>query len=302
MKGRPSNIPASASARLLKLAKERGDDYQLVLLRYANERLLYHLAVSKHVDRFVLKGAALFTVWTGQPHRATRDLDLLGFGSPGEQDLRAVFVEVLSSSDVDDGLVFETNALTVGPIREDQDYGGVRILVVARLGSAKIPIQVDIGFGDAITPAATEITFPTLLDFPAPRLRAYPRETVLAEKVEAMVKLGVANSRMKDFYDLMILARMFEFDGVLVSKAVEATFARRGTELPSGTPVALTATFHDDPSKRAQWGAFRRKSATDGGELADAIEAVAAFVQPILSAVAGGGPLNRSWPRGGPWT
>jgi predicted nucleotidyltransferase component of viral defense system len=231
----PTNIGASVRARLLGLARHRGDDFQLLLTRYANERLLYRLGKSHHGSRFVLKGAALFTLWTGKPHRATRDVDLLGFGDPSVPHVRSVLTEVLSLDVGDDGVAFDVGSLEVGPIREEQEYGGVRAIVVARLASARVRLQIDIGFGDAITPAAVEVEFPTLLDFPPPRLRAYPPATVVAEKLEAMVQLGIANSRMKDFYDIVVLSRMFEFDGQLLVQAIRATFERRKTPPSDGT-------------------------------------------------------------------
>ena len=295
------NVGASVRARLLHLAKERGEDFQLVLLRYLNERLLFRLAASTHGPRFVLKGAALFTLWTGKPHRATRDLDLLGFGDPGEAHLREVFVEVLATAAQDDGVTFDLASLKVGPIREGQEYGGVRVEVIARVTSAQVPLQIDIGFGDAITPEAVVVEFPALLDFPAPRLRAYPRETVVAEKLDAMVQLGMANSRMKDFYDLVVLARLFEFDGALLARAIRATFDRRKTPLPHGLPVALQPGFAEDASKRSQWSGFVRKTAaTDAGDLKDAVVAITAFVQEPLAAAAEG-TLAARWPPGGPW-
>ncbi|MFI5303107.1 MAG: nucleotidyl transferase AbiEii/AbiGii toxin family protein, partial [Polyangiales bacterium] len=256
----PSAVATSVRARLARLARERGDDVQLVLTRYVNERLLYRLATSPHADRFVLKGAALFTLWTGQPHRATRDLDLLGMGESSEAHLREVFVEVLRVAIDDDGIEFDVDALEVEPIRDDQAYGGVRVTTVATITTARIRVQIDIGFGDAVTPSAELIDFPTLLDSPAPRLRAYPRETVVAEKVEAMVQLGMVNSRMKDFFDVLHLAQRFEFDGELLVRALRATFERRRTVLPTGLPVALTPAFADDATKRTQWVAFVRKT------------------------------------------
>ncbi|HZH02247.1 MAG TPA: nucleotidyl transferase AbiEii/AbiGii toxin family protein, partial [Myxococcaceae bacterium] len=198
--------------RLLRLARQRGEDFQLVLLRYANERLLYRLSISRHASQFILKGATLFTLWTGEPHRATRDIDLLGFGDQDEARLREVFSEVLSLKSENEGVHFDLGSLSVGTIREDRVYGGVRVEVIAHLTTARVHLQIDIGFGDAITPEAQTAEFPALLEFPAPRLRAYPRETVVAEKLEAMVQLGMVNSRMKDFYDLAMMARVFDFD------------------------------------------------------------------------------------------
>ena len=298
----PKNIGASVRSRLLRLARERGEDVQLVLTRYANERLLYRLASSAHASRFVLKGAALFTLWTGEPHRATRDVDLLGFGDPSEEHIRSVFAEVLAVEVDDDGVRFDSSTIEVRPIREEQDYGGVRVVLVAQVTSAKVRLQVDIGFGDAITPDAVNVEFPPLLDFPAPKLRAYPRETVVAEKLEAMVKLGQANSRMKDFYDLVVLSQMFAFEGELLVRAIAATFARRGTPLPTGLPVALTLEFTNDPTKTTQWGAFLRKSdAPSPGELRDVATTISRFVEEPLAAATTESTFVKCWAPGGPW-
>jgi hypothetical protein len=213
MTEKPKNVGASVKAQLLSLARKRGDDYQLLLTRYANERLLYRLAVSPYASHFVLKGAALFTLWTGQPHRATRDIDLHGTGDPTEAHVRDVVSGVIAQAVEDDGVVFDSASLTVAPIREDQAYGGVRVTLVARIDSAQIRLQIDVGFGDIITPDAIPAEFPALLGFPAPHLLVYPRETAVAEKLEAIVQLGMANSRMNDFYDIVALATLFEFDG-----------------------------------------------------------------------------------------
>jgi predicted nucleotidyltransferase component of viral defense system len=302
MKKPPTDIGASVRARLLRLSRERGEDFQLVLTRYASERLLFRLYASGHAQQFVLKGAALFALWTGKPHRATRDLDLLGLGDPGVEHVRKIFSEVLAYEVIDDGVHFDLATLTVGLIREDQEYGGVRAEVVARVTNAQVRLQVDVGFGDAITPEALVVELPPLLDFPAPRLRAYPRETVVAEKLEAMVKLGMANSRMKDFYDVAVLARSFTFDGDLLSRAIRTTFERRKTPLPTTTPVALTAAFAEDPAKNTQWAGFIRKAGIGAGDtLAETIAAVRALVEAPLLAAAGAGPVPKSWQAGKAW-
>ena len=298
----PTDIGASVRARLLRLARERGEDFQLMLTRYAGERLLFRLSASGHAQQFVLKGAALFALWTGKPHRATRDLDLLGLGDPGVEHVRKIFSEVLAYEVIDDGVHFDLATLTVGLIREDQEYGGVRAEVVARVTNAQVRLQVDVGFGDAITPEAMVVELPPLLDFPAPRLRAYPRETVVAEKLEAMVKLGMANSRMKDFYDVAVLARSFTFDGDLLTRAIRTTFERRKTPLPTTTPVALTAAFAEDPAKNTQWAGFMRKAGIGAGDtLAETIAAVRALVEAPLLAAAGAGPVPKSWQAGKAW-
>jgi len=298
----PKDIGASVRARLSRLARDRSEDFQLLLTRYANERLLFRLASSRHAHRFVLKGAALFTLWTGKPHRATRDLDLLGFGDPGVDNVREVFAEVLALNVADDGVRFDLQSLSAGLIREDQHYGGVRVELVARVTNAKVRLQVDVGFGDAITPEASVVEFPPLLDFPAPRLAAYPRETVVAEKLDAMVQLGMANSRMKDFYDVAVLARDFDFEGELLAQAIRATFDRRKTPLPATTPIALTAAFAEDPTKKTQWSGFIRKAGVGvAGSLPETIAEVRAFVEAPLAAAANGSPAPSSWRAGGAW-
>jgi hypothetical protein len=250
----------------------------------------------------VLKGAALFTLWMGAPHRATRDVDLLGFGDPSEEHIGSVFNDVLTVEVDDDGVQFDATTLEVGPIREEQEYGGVRIVLVARMTSAKVRLQIDVGFGDAITPEAVTVDFPALLDFPAPKLLAYPRETVVAEKLEAMVKLGQANSRMKDFYDLVVLSQTFDFEGEVVVRAIAATFARRRTPLPSGLPVALTPEFADDLAKNTQWGAFLRKSSAQSpGDLREVAAAIARFVEEPLAAAPPEATFAKHWAPGGPW-
>ena len=302
MTGGSRNVGASVRDRLLRIAREQGEDFQLLLIRYANERLLHRVAESPFGRKFVLKGATLFTIWTGRPHRATRDLDLLGFGDPGEDHVRSVFAEVLATDTIDDGLVFDLESLTAGPIREDQEYGGVRLQVTAHLTSARIRLQIDVGFGDAITPKAAVEELPTILDFPPPRLRVYPRETVVAEKLEAMVQLGLANSRMKDFYDLLVLSELFEFDGQLLARAIRATFERRGTLVPSGTPVALTSEFSGDSNKNTQWTAFLKKSGVvETRALPAAVDDIAAFVEPPLAAARNRAVFAARWSPGGLW-
>jgi predicted nucleotidyltransferase component of viral defense system len=297
------NIGASVRAKLLRLATERHEDFQLLLTRYANERLLHRLATSRHGGQFVLKGAALFTLWTGRAHRATRDLDLLGYGDPDEERLRAVFREVLAVDVPDDGVAFDRTSLDVGPIRQDQEYGGVRITLVAAVTTARVRLQVDVGFGDAITPAAELVVFPALLDFPAPRLRVYPRETVVAEKVEAMVKLGMANSRMKDFFDVALLSRTFDFKGAVLVDAIRATFERRGTALPRGLFVALSSEFVDNAMKQAQWKAFLRKSgaSSDGEPFPSVAAGLREFLERPMRAAVDDEAWHAHWHRGGPW-
>ena len=221
----PANVSASVRARLLKLAKERREDFTLTLVNYAAERFLYRLSRSKHRDQFVLKGAMLFAVRIGEQYRPTRDLDLLGLGEATEAAINTAVREIVATSVDDDGLVFDAGALEVHPIREDNRYGGLRAVMKAHLAEARIHVQIDIGFGDAITPAAMDLEFPTLLvGMPSPHVLAYPTETIIAEKVEAMVDLGISNSRMKDFCDVALAARRVSFVGEALVVAVRATF------------------------------------------------------------------------------
>src|SRR5882672_3570698 len=217
----PRNIGASVRARLLDRARAERSDFQILLTRYALERLLYRLSVSPHRDRFILKGAMLFVTWVTDPFRPTRDLDLLGHGDNDAEAVAKTFRGICAHRVADDGMTFDVIALTAAPIREEVEYGGVRVRTTATIAGARIPIQVDIGFGDAITPAPVEIDYPTMLDAPAPHLRAYPVETVVAEKFEALVMLGMANSRLKDFYDLWLIAQTFEFDQSTLAEAVQ---------------------------------------------------------------------------------
>jgi predicted nucleotidyltransferase component of viral defense system len=303
MKDRPTNLPASVGARLRNLARERGMNLELILRRYALERLLLRLSLSPHRDRFVLKGAMLFTAWLSDPFRSTQDLDLLGFGDATTRSIATTFRDVFWQNSSDDGLIFDADGLVAETIRGDQFYGGIRVRTRAFLGKIRIPIQVDIGFGDAVTPGVEEIEFPSLLHSDGPHLKAYPRETVIAEKFQAIVALGMANSRMKDFYDLLALARLFPFDGRTVSAAVRATFDRRTTPVPSRRPAGLSAAFASDPQKMAQWKAFteREPLLIRVGSLSATVEEIASFAMPPVRAARAGDDFVMKWSPSGPW-
>lgn len=298
-----ANMAQSVRDRLLRRARERGEDFNFLLNRFAVERFLYRLSLSPHRDRFVLKGASLFAIWAAQPYRATRDIDLEGLGPNDPDAVGAMMREVCAVAVDDDGLTLLPDAATAATIRDEEQYGGVRIRIPARLGNAHTDVQIDVGFGDAITPPAAEVDYPTLLPFPAPRLRAYPRETVVAEKWEAMVSLGIGNSRMKDFFDVWMLARDFTFDGATLAAAIGATFARRGTTLPADPPTALTAAFAADLAKQRQWQAFLRRSGAAGAPttLAAMVAALGPFLMPPTHALSAGLPFTQQWLPGGPW-
>lgn len=257
MPDRPRNVGASVRQRLLNLAHARGQPMELLLTRYALERLLHRLSLSLHRERFVLKGAMLLATWFDEPHRATRDVDLLGFGDAAEDALLDTFREIMAI-EVDDGVNFDLKGLRIEAIREEVEYGGSRLRTTAALAGARIPITVDIGFGDAVEPGVDDIDLPVLLDMPSPHLRAYPPETVIAEKFHAMVVLGMANSRMKDYYDVWMLTGAFEVKPERLRRAIAATFARRTTAIPAEIPDGLSDAFATDPTKRRQWDAFAR--------------------------------------------
>lgn len=278
---RARNVGASVRQRLLNLAHARGQPLELLLTRYALERLLHRLSVSPYRERFVLKGALLLTTWFNEPHRATRDLDLLGFGDPSDDALLEAF-RVVMTIDVDDGIVFDAARLQIQPIREEMKYGGSRLRTTAALAGARIPVVVDVGFGDAVEPGIEDIQLPVLLDMPSPRLRAYPQETVIAEKLHAMVTLGLANSRMKDYYDVWMLVRTFEIDPACLRRAIEATFARRGTPLPDAPPEGLTDAFAQDDTKQRQWAAFVRNLSSSAPALRDIVTELRAVVMALL--------------------
>lgn len=255
-----SNAAASVRARLLNVAKAQGVDFNQVLVRFALERILYRLSRSEHADHFLLKGALLFTLWYDMPHRATRDADLLGIGASDLESVVQTF-RGIASVVVDDGIVFDPASVAAEEIRKDAGYVGVRILISGELAKARCKVQIDIGFGDAVTPAPVEATYPVLLaDLPAPRLRTYPMYTVVAEKVHAIALLGMVNSRMKDYFDLSVLLDRETLDIDLLSQALKATFDRRGMSIPAELPVGLTDEFANDPSRQALWQAFIRKN------------------------------------------
>lgn len=300
----PVNVAASMRARLLKVSKERREDFTLTLMNYAAERFLYRLSRSRLRDQFILKGAMLFAVRIGEQYRATRDLDLLGMGAATEVAIDTAVRDIVAVAVDDDGLVFDLASLEVHPIREDNRYGGIRAVMQARLAEARIHVQIDVGFGDAVTPAAMDLEFPTLLsDMPPPNVLAYPTETIVAEKTEAMVDLGISNSRMKDFTDVAMAARRVAFDGDTLVAALRATFRRRGTPLPELEIVALSDRFVQDANAQANWKAFAtRNRPRDFESLAQVVSELRRFLLPPLQHARTGEPFARSWNPGGPWT
>jgi len=265
------------------------------------ERFLYRLSKSPHAGKFILKGALMFTAWKLESYRPTMDIDLLGKTSNQVDRVVAIATEVCAQPVEPDGLIFNLNTVKGAKIAEDANYEGVRVRFQANLGTARVTIQLDIGFGDVIVPAPRQIEYPTILDFPAPRLRGYSKESIVAEKFESVVTLGILNSRMKDYFDIWTLSRQFDFDGQTLGNAVAKTFSNRGTKIVP-EPVGLTAKFSDDPTKKAQWRGFIRKSRLDtSSDLAEVLLAVARFLQPVATALSEGRTFTGKWATPGPW-
>lgn len=294
------NLPASVRQRLLTLSKHRKQPFDLVLMRYGIERLLYRLSRSPYAEKFLLKGAMLFAIWSDGLHRPTRDVDLLGFGADDDQELKVIFAHLCGMEVEPDGLTFLVDSVATTSIREEAAYPGTRIALEARLVNARIRLQVDIGFGDIVTPAPENIIFPVLLDFPAAHLRAYPIYTVVAEKLEASVRLGEQNTRMKDFFDLWFLSRNFPFAGELLKNAIAQTFTRREMPLPETLPVALTPEFA--AMKAVTWAAFMRRNGLGPLEMTEVLEAIRAFAWPAMEAAARDQPFCECWNFPGGWS
>ncbi len=297
------DVAASVRQRLMNAARESGRPFQEVLEYYAMERFLYRLARSPHAGRFVLKGALMFRAWGGVASRPTRDIDLLARVENTVEAVVPIFREVCGAAVEPDGMVFDPATVAGTVIKEDADYSGVRVTFLGTLQNARVAMQIDLGFADVVTPGPVPTDYPVILELPAPRLSGYPRETVVAEKFEAMVKLGALNSRMKDFYDLVVLARRFDFDGTTLAAAVSRTFANRKTAVVPD-PLALSAAFAAVPGKEAQWKGFVRKAkvADAPGDLASVTAELGAFLLPVARAVSAGASFRLAWRPPGPWT
>jgi predicted nucleotidyltransferase component of viral defense system len=296
------NIPASVRARLLNHARQRREDFNTVLNRYVLERLLYRLSISTYKDQFLLKGAMLFDLWFDLPHRPTRDIDLLGFGSAELPALEAVFQDICATA-IEDGVIFKAESIRATEIRKDSNYAGVRLNMLALVDRARCQIQVDIGFGDVVTPGPIEADYPTILSgFEQPKLRVYPRYTVVAEKLEALASLGIANSRMKDYFDLWVLSRHSEFEGKILQRAIRATFDQRKSTLPSAVPFGLTDTFAQDMQKQTQWRAFINKNRLEALSLEDVVISLRDFLLPVITSLTTDSDCPTYWPAGGHWS
>ena len=297
----PRNVPASVRQRLLNRARSDRRPFNDLLQYFAMERFLYRLSQSAHTDRFVLKGALMLRVWQSPEPRPTMDIDLLGRTRTEEAGVLAQVRDILSVDVEADGLAFNPASIRTERITEGADYEGIRTRFQGALGTARIHMQIDIGFGDVVYPEPEASTLPTMLDFPAPRLLCYSRESAIAEKLEAMVKLGMLNSRMKDFYDIWLLSRQFDFNGPELAQAIRLTFERRGTALPSEVE-AFTPSFVDD--KQTQWAAFRNRLQQDHvpASFAEIAASLGQFLSPVVAALSSGDPGPTHWTATGPWT
>lgn len=296
------NVAASVRARLLNRARATRQDFNLVLTRYALERLLYRISVSDHAEQFLLKGALLFDLWFDIPHRPTRDADFLGFGSAELPRLEATFKEICTLA-VDDGVAFQPETVRAAEIRKEANYAGVRVTLLGMIDAARCQIQIDIGFGDAVTPGPEDVQYPVMLpEFEAPKLRVYPRYTVVAEKLEALSSLGIANSRMKDYFDLWILACHTDFEGRILCNAIRATFDRRQTQLSPEAPLGLTQEFASDAHKQTQWKAFLQKNKLEALSLEDVVATLHGFLLPVITAASADTDFPKYWQAGGPWS
>lgn len=283
MSAKRDGLAESVHVRLVQHAKKIGVDPNLVITRYAVERFLYRLSQSPYADRFVLKGALLLLAWLGETLRPTRDADLLGFGDLEDDELLTIFRDVCQTTVEPDAAHFDSASVVIEPIREGNDYGGHRISFRGRVGTARVGIQVDIGIGDAVTPAAEWLDYPSLLEFSAPRLRAYTRESVIAEKLHAIIVLGLQNSRMKDYFDIRALLMDGNVDSGILAQAVSATFRRRSTPIPTSVPSGLTDAFSEDYARQTQWDAFLRRNRLDAPSLRVTVKYLREQLAPVIA-------------------
>lgn len=296
------DVAASVRGRLMNQARETGRPFQELLQYFAMERFLFRLSKSEHADRFVLKGALMFAVWGTAQSRATRDIDLLARADNSVEAMTGMVKDICDQAVAPDGVNFVTDTVEGVAIKEDAEYSGVRVTFVAMIQNARLPMQIDIGFGDVVHPSALDVVFPAMLDFESARLTGYSKETVIAEKFEAMIKLGQLNSRMKDFFDILTLCRHFDFDGGNLTIAIKKTFSNRGTAVEA-KPFVFSNDFFEDAQKQVQWTAFLRKSKLDRvpSSFAEVARELSVFLSPIAKAIELESPFDSQWAAGGPW-
>ena len=297
-----TNTAASVHQRLLNKAKENARPFNELLQHYASERFIFRLSRSPYADRFILKGALMLSAWSGPESRPTMDIDLLGRIDNSLSVIKGVMKEICEFAVKDDGMTFDAETVTATRIVEIADYEGVRVRFRGNLGNARVSLQVDIGFGDIVVPRPRKVAYPVLLDFPAPELNGYTMESTIAEKFHAMVRLGVLNSRLKDFYDIWMLSRAFDFDGELLAEAVQKTFDARNTPI-NADPVVFDTSFAKDADKHIQWQGFISKVRIAGAPetFEEVATAIKAFLEPLSVAMAKRQIFSKTWVAPGPW-
>lgn len=295
------NLVASVHGLLLSEARRSGRPFNELLQYFAMERFLYRLSRSPSGGRFVLKGALMIPIWQAPLFRPTRDIDLLGRMSNSINAVTSAIKEACRLAVEPDGMTFDAESVTATRITQDAHYEGIRVRLVARLGNARIPLQIDIGFGDVVVPGISKITYPTILDFPPPLLNGYTPESTIAEKLQAMVELGSLNSRMKDFYDIWLLSRRFNFDGQILATAIRKTFENRKTVIPSR--LMVLRKIAEDPEKKSQWRAFVKKTKLNEvpGSFIDIVSTIVRFLEPVLAALVAHEDFEKRWRAAGPW-
>lgn len=302
-KGPQTNMAASVHQRLKNTAAASGARFNDLLVHYALERFLYRLSMSSHAETFVLKGALLLRVWDISSIRPTRDIDLLGRMANEPDSVAKVIREICETEVADDGLTFQVETVRADPIVEEAEYNGVRVTFDARLhANSRIPMQIDVGFGDLITPGPEDIEYPSIFDMPRAKIRGYPPETTIAEKFQVMLQRGAINSRMKDYFDLWTLSRSRAFDGTVLAKAMRTTCEHRNMPVASRLDV-LNQSLKPDQAKQMQWKAFLRRIGPNDapGQFSDVNRAVATFIVPIAESIASGDTFHSRWLPPGPW-
>jgi len=296
------DIASSVHQRLLNIARQTDRPFNEVLQYYAMERFLYRLSKSRYRDRFILKGALMLICWEAPVSRPTADIDLLGRVDSEVENVVTIVRDICVQKVIDDGMIFHADSISGERIIEGAEYNGVRVKVKGGLGNARITAQIDVGFGDTVVSSPQKVDYPAILDFPAPRLLGYTRESTIAEKLATLLRLGILNSRMKDIFDLWLLSRQYPFNGDVLSRAITECFSLRGIEAVS-KPVALSSDFADDPSKTAQWRAFIRKNRIDSvnDDLGEVINTIGDFLSPVLGAISEGKDFKGVWKPPGPW-
>ena len=297
----PNPLAQSVHTRLLNYAHQTKDDFNLILSRYASERFLYRLSKTSYSDRFILKGASLFLVWMKKMHRPTQDIDLLGFGKIDAEELRTIFSACCTIDVAADGLVFDPGTITIDDIREGQMYLGLRVNIRGNLGTARLFVQIDVGTGDAVFPSPQLMDYPALLDFPAPRLRVYPKEAAIAEKLDSIIERGLRNSRMKDYYDIWLLSTEFDFDGQTLVTAIRETIKHRSRKCET-FPTGLTSEFVENPDKQKQWTAFINKQLVSSSlTLKDVVKTLQSFLTKPIEAIISNSDFSSTWIKNTKW-